>query len=57
MGNSILISEGLFDQYICDQDYTPKWTPIEPISSSKALSVGKNLKRTHNVSSCNIYTG
>lgn len=57
MGNSILISEGLFDQYICDQDYTPKWTPIEPVSSSKALSVGKNLKRTHNVSSCNIYTG
>ncbi|XP_062574316.1 muskelin-like isoform X1 [Saccostrea cucullata] len=27
--------EGLFDQYICDQDYKPKWTPIEPIPTGE----------------------
>lgn len=27
--------EGLFDQYICDQDYTPKWTPIEPLPNGE----------------------
>ncbi|XP_060569193.1 muskelin-like [Ruditapes philippinarum] len=25
--------EGLFEQYISDQDYKPKWTAIEPVSS------------------------
>ncbi|KAK3101684.1 hypothetical protein FSP39_005447 [Pinctada imbricata] len=24
--------EGLFDQYINDQDYKPQWTPIEPVT-------------------------
>ncbi|KAL4226060.1 Muskelin 1 [Mactra antiquata] len=25
--------EGLFEQYISDQEYKPKWTPIEPVSA------------------------
>lgn len=33
--NWIFLTEGLFDQYICDQDYTPKWTPIEPLPNGK----------------------
>lgn len=33
--NWVFLTEGLFDQYICDQDYTPKWTPIEPLPNGK----------------------
>lgn len=28
--------DGMFDQYISQQDYKPKWTPIEPVSGSNS---------------------
>ena len=33
------VIEGMFEQYISDQDYKPKWTAIEPISSGNPLSI------------------
>jgi len=31
-------NEGLFDQFISQQDYRPEWTPIEPVSTKKTGS-------------------
>lgn len=28
--------EGLFENYISEQDYRPKWTPLEPVSQGKS---------------------
>ena len=32
-------SEGLFDNYISQQDYKPKWTAIEPVSKGKNTGI------------------
>ena len=33
----ISISEGWFNHYISQQDYKPKWTAIEPVSTGMYL--------------------
>ncbi|PVD25090.1 hypothetical protein C0Q70_15588 [Pomacea canaliculata] len=39
---SRVCEEGLFDQYISQQDYRPKWTPIEPVSSNNTDGYADN---------------
>lgn len=40
MFHGFIFVEGLFEQYISDQDYKPKWTAIEPVSTGKYIMTG-----------------
>ncbi|KAL3852859.1 hypothetical protein ACJMK2_016468 [Sinanodonta woodiana] len=40
-------NEGLFDQYISQQDYKPKWTPIEPVSSDGGIENRPGMRGGH----------
>lgn len=34
----VYFAEGLFDQYISQQDYKPVWTPIQSVSNSSKFN-------------------
>ena len=38
----VLFAEGLFDQYISQQDYKPVWTPIQSVSNSSKFRTGSS---------------